>query len=204
MKVSRVISMAMIVIMVIGTLCGCGGTGTSKVKKIGLISEANGDSASQNKGVELTLVVASNQTSQDNPYHFGLETFKEVMEEIKFNANSTVEVAAEAEEIVSKQTETVQDTIKVFGNMNDYLEGLISELAYLERTIESMESHRNNTLSAIESISAVSEQTAASISVVNESLKNQITMVGNLHNSTIELENRARDLMDSVNAFKLS
>lgn len=55
--------------------------------------------------------------------------------------------------------------------MNDYLEGLISELAYLERTIESMESHRNNTLSAIESISAVSEQTAASISVVNESLK---------------------------------
>lgn len=88
--------------------------------------------------------------------------------------------------------------------MNDYLEGLISELAYLERTIESMESHRNNTLSAIESISAVSEQTAASISVVNESLKNQITMVGNLHNSTIELENRARDLMASVNAFKLS
>lgn len=72
--------------------------------------------------------------------------------------------------------------------MNDYLEGLISELAYLERTIESMESHRNNTLSAIESISAVSEQTAASISVVNESLKNQITMVGNLHNSTIELK----------------
>ncbi|MGN0340912.1 MAG: methyl-accepting chemotaxis protein [Lachnospira sp.] len=127
-----------------------------------------------------------------------------VMEEIKFNANSTVEVAAEAEEIVSNQTETVQDTIKVFGNMNDYLEGLISELAYLERTIESMESHRNNTLSAIESISAVSEQTAASISVVNESLKNQITMVGNLHNSTIELENRARDLMDAVNAFKLS
>ncbi|MGN0340911.1 MAG: TRAP transporter substrate-binding protein [Lachnospira sp.] len=82
MKVSRVISMAMIVIMVIGTLCGCGGTGTSKVKKIGSISEANGDSASQNKGVELTLVVASNQTSQDNPYHFGLETFKEVMEEL--------------------------------------------------------------------------------------------------------------------------
>ena len=59
-------------------------------------------------------------------------------------------------------------------------------------------------MSAIESISAVSEQTAASISVVNESLKNQITMVGNFHNSIIELENRVRDLMDSVNAFKLS
>lgn len=123
---------------------------------------------------------------------------------LALNASIEAARAAEAEEIVSNQTETVQDTIKVFGNMNDYLEGLISELAYLERTIESMESHRNNTLSAIESISAVSEQTAASISVVNESLKNQITMVGNLHNSTIELENRARDLMDSVNAFKLS
>lgn len=127
-----------------------------------------------------------------------------VMEQIKHDANDTVQVAAVAEEIVSKQSETVQDTINVFRSMNDYLESLMSELSSLKNTIESMETHRNNTLSAIESISAVSEETAASISVVNESLKKQIVMVENLHNSTIELEDRAKELMESVNAFKIS
>ena len=31
---------------------------------------------------ELTLIIASNQTSPENPYHFGLAKFKEVAEEI--------------------------------------------------------------------------------------------------------------------------
>ncbi len=39
---------------------------------------------------ELTLIIASNQTSQDNPYHFGLQTFKEVAEELSGGAISVV------------------------------------------------------------------------------------------------------------------
>lgn len=132
------------------------------------------------------------------------DQIQSVMEQIKNNANDTVQVAAAAEEIVSKQSETVQATINVFKSMNEYLEDLMVELSALEDTIEGMETHRNNTLSAIESISSVSQQTATSISVVNDSVKKQITMVDDLHDSTIELEDRARDLMDSVNAFKLS
>lgn len=127
-----------------------------------------------------------------------------VMDQIKKNANDTVMVAAEAEDIVSKQSTTVQDTVSVFRDMNRYLEGLMSELVSLENTIENMETHRNDTLSAIESISAVSEETAASISVVNDSVKNQITMVGNLHDSTLELEEKTKVLEEAVNAFKLS
>lgn len=129
---------------------------------------------------------------------------KGVMDQIKSNANDTVMVAAAAEDIVSKQSATVHDTISVFHDMNRYLESLMSELVSLENTIENMELHRNDTLSAIESISSVSEQTAASISVVNDSLKNQITMVGNLHASTLELEERTKILEEAVNAFKLS
>ena len=73
----------------------------------------------------------------------------------------------------------------------------------MERTIESMERHRNDTLSAIQSISSVSEETAASVSLVNDSLKHQMTMVGNLHDSSIELEERAKELTEAVNAFKI-
>lgn len=82
MRISKIISMTMIIILVIGTVCGCSGTDTSKRKTIGSIADAYSDNVSQNAEVDLTLVVASNQTSQDNPYHFGLQTFKEVAEEL--------------------------------------------------------------------------------------------------------------------------
>lgn len=127
-----------------------------------------------------------------------------VMEQIKSYTNATVDVAETAGEIVSKQTATVNDTIKVFDGMNGYLEKLIRELDSLEVTIENMGKHRNDTLEAIESISAVSEENTSSVSMVNESLKNQITLVDNLHETTVESEERAKELAQAVHAFKIS
>ena len=126
-----------------------------------------------------------------------------VMEQIKGYANDTVQVASQAETIVSNQSETVNDTIQVFNDMNEYLQNLIDEISSLNQIIESMERHRNDTLAAIESISSVSEETAASVSTVNDSLKEQMTMMDNLNQSTIELQDRAKELTQAVNAFKI-
>ncbi len=126
-----------------------------------------------------------------------------VMEQIRGYANDTVQVASQAEMIVSNQSETVNDTIQVFHDMNEYLQNLIDEISSLNQTIESMERHRNDTLAAIESISSVSEETAASVSTVNDSLKEQMTMMDNLNQSTIELQDRAKELTEAVNAFKI-
>lgn len=98
------------------------------------------------------------------------------------------------EMIVSNQSRTVNDTIQVFHDMNEYLQNLIDEITALEEIIESMERHRNDTLAAIESISSVSEETAASVSTVNDSLKEQMTMMDNLNQSTIELQDKAKEL----------
>lgn len=131
------------------------------------------------------------------------DQIQSVMRQIKSYANDTVNVASTAEDIVSKQTDTVMDTIHVFKDMNEYIENLMGELTSLEDAIEDMEQQRKDTLSAIGSISSVSEETAASISVVNDSLKKQMTMVDNLHESTIELEDKSKVLTDAVNAFKI-
>ena len=69
--------------------------------------------------------------------------------------------------------------------------------------IRSMEQHRRDTLLAIEGISSVSEENAASISAVNDSLKKQMEIVDNLHDSMKELEEKAETLNDAVNAFRL-
>lgn len=88
MKFSKILSIALAVTLVIGSLCGCGST-SNKRKTVGSITSGDAAGSSHKAEVELTLVIASNQTSQENPYHFGLETFKEVMEEL---SGGTVEV----------------------------------------------------------------------------------------------------------------
>lgn len=148
-------------------------------------------------------VVAQSVSSLSDGTIEAAKQIQGVMAQIKSHAGDTVKVASEAEEIVSKQSVTVKDTIHVFSNMNQYLENLIDEISALEKTIESMERHRNDTLAAIESISAASEQTASSVSTVNDSLKNQIAMIDNLYGSTKELEERAKELTGAVNAFKI-
>ncbi len=148
-------------------------------------------------------VVAQSVSSLSDGTIEAAKQIQGVMDQIKNYADETVKVAGQAEEIVSRQSETVNDTIHAFGDLNEYLENLVSEITSLERTIESMERHRNDTMSAIQSISSVSEETAAAISMVNDSLKNQISMIDNLHKSTMELEDRSKELTEAVNAFKL-
>lgn len=148
-------------------------------------------------------VVAQSVSSLSDGTIEAAKQIKNVMAGIKACADSTVSVSSQAEEIVSKQSDTVNDTIQVFGSINEYLEGIIQEIASLEKTIESMERHRNDTLSAIENISAASEETASSVSTVNDSLKNQTGIIENLQNSTMELEQRAKELTEAVNAFTI-
>lgn len=50
---------------------------------IGCAKEAPAaDTANEDAAPELELIIASNQTSQENPYHFGLAKFKEVVERV--------------------------------------------------------------------------------------------------------------------------
>ncbi len=148
-------------------------------------------------------VVAQSVSSLSDGTIEAARQIQSVMEQIKGYANDTVQVASQAEMIVSNQSETVNNTIQVFHDMNEYLQNLIDEISSLNQIIESMERHRNDTLAAIESISSVSEETAASVSTVNDSLKEQMTMMDNLNRSTIELQDRAKELTQAVNAFKI-
>lgn len=79
MKQRKVISVFLCGVMMV-SLCACGSTGQRKT--FGSMSEAVGKTNSEGNVETIKMVVASNQTSADNPYHFGLETFKEVLEEL--------------------------------------------------------------------------------------------------------------------------
>ncbi len=69
----KLISLALATVMMAAILVGCGSAASTPAGNSGAANDA---------GDTLTLIVASNQTSLDNPYSFGLDKFKEVAEEV--------------------------------------------------------------------------------------------------------------------------
>lgn len=103
MKCLKVLSVAMVCVMITGMICGCGNANVRKT--IGVINDDGSGDASQNTQASMTLVVASNQVSAENPYHFGLQTFKEVVEEL---SGGTIQVQCSDGDLSEDEGELVQ------------------------------------------------------------------------------------------------
>lgn len=122
MKFRRSLSVAVAAGLALSLLCGCTNAGSSR-RTFGSIADADGDNTQTSAEAELTLVIASNQTSQDNPYHYGLETFKEVVEEL---SGGTIQVTCsdgslsedEAELISMLDAGEIQMAVCSPGNMS--------------------------------------------------------------------------------------
>lgn len=102
MKIRKLFSGIMIGVMTSVLLCGCGGS--SDRRTIGSVSDGVSDEKAADAGGKLKMVIASNQTSQDNPYHYGLATFKEVVEEL---SNGTVEVVCSDGDLSEDEAELI-------------------------------------------------------------------------------------------------
>ncbi|MBO5277942.1 MAG: methyl-accepting chemotaxis protein [Lachnospiraceae bacterium] len=128
---------------------------------------------------------------------------QKVVAEIIEQTKGTVSTAKEAEGIVSVQTEIVDKTIAAFNNMNSSVESLVVSLQRVGDSVSSMEEERRDTLRAIESISAASQETAASTAVVNDSVHSQLSVVDDLKAASGELEKRSNELEEAINVFKI-
>ncbi len=104
MKMHKILSKVLVSVLILGTLCGCGNGNESKRRTIGSIAEADGGNTAKAEGPVMTLTIASNQTSQDNPYHFGLQTFKEVAEEL---SGGTIQVICSDGDLSEDEAELI-------------------------------------------------------------------------------------------------
>lgn len=80
MKVSRFAAGILGCMLIMTCLSGC--ASAHERREIGTIAPESTGNASQTDSQAIKMVIASNQTSADNPYHYGLQTFKEVVEEL--------------------------------------------------------------------------------------------------------------------------
>ncbi|TAH75015.1 MAG: methyl-accepting chemotaxis protein [Anaerolineaceae bacterium] len=126
-----------------------------------------------------------------------------IVKELQVQTKDTVDTAKQAETIVESQTLSLDKTVLAFNNIDQHVENLVNQLELVSQGMKKIEKAKEDTLDAIESISAVSEQTAASTEEVSATALTQIDSVERLRRSAIELANDAINLHESIKQFKI-
>jgi len=127
-----------------------------------------------------------------------------IIDEIVQKTREVVEIAKQAEEVVSSQSDAVEKTEQSFRMIDQQVESLLSSLATISSNVQEMNAARSQTLEAIEGISAVSAQTAAHSSNVYTTTGKQLTAVQNLDQESQLLRKKADELVEILSTFQIS
>lgn len=126
-----------------------------------------------------------------------------VVKEIQIQTKEVVFIANEAESVVSDQETAVRNTEESFADINFRVEKLVNNVTMILSNVHNIKRSKINTLSAIENISAVSQQTAAASLSVTDTTNNQLVVVQSLNDLAKELDNNALNLQNVISQFKV-
>lgn len=128
---------------------------------------------------------------------------RKIVSRIQKQTVDTVEVAKQAELIVNSQEDALKNTIEVFHDIDKHVSGLAENLLQISAGIDDMDVAKKDTLAAIESISAVAQQTASSATEVNDAAGRQLEAVKKLNNESEELIVHSENLVEAINKFTI-
>ena len=148
-------------------------------------------------------VVANEIRSLADQSVHAVKQIQNIVNEIKIKTKDTVDTAKQAESIVESQSEALDKTVKVFDNINDHVNNLADNLDNIANGIKKIEDAKTGTMDAIQSISAVSEQTAAASEEVSATAISQVDSVERMRIAAAELEEDAKKLEESIQLFKI-
>ena len=124
-----------------------------------------------------------------------------IVEEIIAGTGDVVTVAKKAEEIVKSQEEAVNYTTGSFEKIDKKVDSLMDSLSMINSNVENMDRARATTLSAIESISSISAQTASGSKTVYTAAQTQSDAVTELEGASNKLAAQAEELATMLQKF---
>lgn len=114
-----------------------------------------------------------------------------------------VKSTTQAENIVKEQGNSLEKTVDLFNSINRGVEDLAFTLSKIVTEIKNMEKAKDETLEAMESISTVSQETAAVSEEISDSTSKQLDAIEKLNTTTIEMSHEVKRLNESVSIFKV-
>lgn len=126
-----------------------------------------------------------------------------IIESIQIQTQKTVETAKEAEIIVESQKQALASTVQAFRDIDNNVSILADNLNVIVNGIEEIERTKNDTLAAIENISAISEETASASEELASTSEEQLKVVEALNVAASELQENAGELKEAIKVFKV-
>ena len=112
--------------------------------------------------------------------------------------------AKEAEGIVELQSVSLSRTIELFNSINNQVTNLVDNLNIITAGIEGIEKAKEESMGALEDITAVSQETATATEQVTSTANNQIDVVEEMSRSAVHLAEEAKRLENAINKFKIT
>ncbi|KNF08960.1 methyl-accepting chemotaxis protein McpC [Gottschalkia purinilytica] len=122
--------------------------------------------------------------------------------ELQSNSANSVENIQRALELVKEETEYVITTEKKYNEISEIINIFVSEFNNLNKSSIEMTEKRDEILGAIESLSSIAQQNAASTEEVSASTEEQLASIEGMQMSCEKLSSIAKDLKDSTLKFK--
>ena len=116
---------------------------------------------------------------------------------------TTVMRSTEIEEALRAQNESVNNTIEFFNRITASMQALAERIEEIRKETKEMDEFKADSLSSIQNISAVSEETAASSEEVNASTEEQLASIEHLASLSKELGELANRMKESISVFKI-
>lgn len=132
------------------------------------------------------------------------EVIKKTVTSILEDANQTVSVITSNASLMQAQNESVQNTELAFKDNNELSHSIATAINELLSNLSQMLEQKDQAITAIQSISAVSEETAASAEQVSASAADQQAEMEKVAESIHNMNQISKELQEVVNRFKLA
>lgn len=132
------------------------------------------------------------------------EVIRQTVESIVEDSKQTVSMIAANMQLMKAQNESVQNTEAAFKDNHQLAQDSATAISQLVAELTNMLEHKNQAMMAIQNISAISEETAASAEQVSASAADQQAELERVAGSVYHMTTIAQELQEVVDRFKLS
>lgn len=126
-----------------------------------------------------------------------------IIEGIQERMGKTIETVKRADDIVTYQAEALNTTVNVFQDIKGHVSTLARDLDTISNSVQGMENAKNDTMEAIASISATSNETEAASTELSKNAEKQMHAVEVLYDAVKQLQSNSTELDESISIFKV-
>ncbi|MFT4144290.1 MAG: methyl-accepting chemotaxis protein, partial [Mobilitalea sp.] len=128
---------------------------------------------------------------------------EKIVNSISSKTQSAVNTVMKASSISKKTEDRLLNVIQLFNNINTMVDDLAVKMRNIAEGISDIDKAKNDTLNAIESISAVAEETSAASQEVDATAQQQLEAVTRLNEASKVMNDDSSDLKTTITIFKI-